>query len=325
MTGADWQQTLRAAWEELGNHVPQARQYRTRRLPAIAALNVHAGIRAVDNAPCLVIDAYAPADALFELGGMRLAHTRGDEGALLVLSLEDVERLDLFATVCADMLQAAAGAPLSEGLEVFLARLAAWRRFLRESRAGLSRNETVGLIGELTVLRRLIEHNAQLLSSWAAPEDGLHDFTLSGHALEIKATLGPATVLSVSSLDQLDTGGLRRLDLLHVRLVEAPDGECLEQMIGEINDRIPSEATRRAFENALLRRGLIPDDMNARSAPRVIIRNLSGFTVDAGFPRLVRASVPSAVTEANYRLELSAIERHAIEAEAVLAEFARGI
>jgi hypothetical protein len=326
MVISEWNQTLRDAWADLARHPPRSRYFRTRRLSAELPLDAHAGLRATDDAPCLVIEAVAPAEAFFEVSGMRLYSAAGDEGPLLVLSLEDSAGIDLFATVCADVLQSAASAPQVEGLASFLARLNAWRYFLRERRSGLTRNETVGLIGELVVLRRLIQTDPHLLASWSAPDDGLHDFELAGHALEVKSTLGPSATLHISSLDQLDTSGLRRLDLLHVRLVETPEGECLEDMIQGIAGGLDEDVAQRGFANALLRRGLMPDDLGARELPRVSVRALAAFTVGIGFPRLVRASVPLGIAEADYMLELRGIEAHSVETDVVLAAFEeRGI
>ena len=321
MVTTEWNQALRNAWAELALHSPHSRYFRTRRLSAELPLDAHAGLRATDDAPCLVIEAVAPADSFFEVSGMRLYPAEGEEGPLLVLSLEDAAGIDLFSTVCADVLQSAAGAPEKEGLASFLARLQAWRDFLRERRGGLTPNETVGLIGELIVLRRLIQADTRLLPSWSAPDNGLHDFELSGHALEVKSTLGPAATLHISSLDQLDTSGLRRLDLLHVRLVETPEGECLEDMIQEIVGCLNKAIARRDFANALLRRGLMPDDVGAREFPRVSVRPLTAFAVGNDFPRLVRASVPPGIADADYTLELKVIEAHSINADAVLAAF----
>src|ERR1700709_984761 len=199
MVTADWDGVLRGAWRELALHPPRARSFRTRRLSAELRLDAHAGLRATDHAPCLVIEAAAPVDSSFEVSGMRLYMSADDESPLLVLSLEDPSSIDLFAKVCADVLVAAAGAPQVEGLAFFLARLQAWRHFLREHRSGLTRNETVGLLGELIVLRRLVQEDVCLLASWTAPEDGLQDFGLTGHALEVKSTLGPPAPLPLSS------------------------------------------------------------------------------------------------------------------------------
>ena len=157
MVTADWEEALRGAWAELALHPPRARSFRTRRLSAELRLDAHAGLRATDDAPCLVIEAVAPVDSSFEVSGMRLYSSAGDEGPLLVLSLEDPAGIDLFVTVCADVLGTAASAPQVEVLASFLARLHAWRYFLRERQSGLTRNEIVGLMGELVVLRRLIQ------------------------------------------------------------------------------------------------------------------------------------------------------------------------
>jgi len=255
---------------------------------------------------------------------MRLNTYPGDNGPLLVLTLEDAGRADLFATVCADAVAAAANAPSDEALPQFLARLDAWRRFLRERRAGLTRNETVGLLGELLLLERLVQADGSMLSTWTSPDDGLHDFLVRGQALEVKTSLGAASAIRISTLDQLDPSGLRRLDLVHVRLVETPDGRSLGHVIATVERVLPDESARRAFANALLRRGLMPDDLAARSAPLVDVRAFSAYAVGQNFPKLVRTTVPAAVQDAEYSLELRAIDAYAIDFEAVATEFTRG-
>ena len=82
------------------------------------------------------------------------------------------------------------------------------------------------------------------------------------------------------------------------------------------------DAARRDFDNALLRRGLMPDDSGARSSPRASVRALNAFTVEKSFPRLIRADVPLAVAEADYTLELRGLEAYSVEAEMVFATFA---
>lgn len=316
-----WSEHLRAAWQELARHSAQSKAYRTRRLSDELPLNAHAALRAVDGAPCLVIEGIAPAEGHFEVGGMRLGVVRDERGPLLVLSLEDRDRIDLFTTVCADAISASEGN--DQALPVFLDRLDAWRRFLRERNSGLSREETTGLIGELLVFVELLSLDRAALSCWEAPGDGLHDFQRGGHALEVKASLGPASQIHISTLDQLDITGLRRLDLLHVRLIESPDGTTLGTIVLEIMARL-EEPSRRAFENALLRRGLMPDDTAARSSPRVEMRAMDGYHVGAAFPRLGRTNVPEAVSDAQYALDVRALTNFSTPASLVLEHFHNG-
>jgi hypothetical protein len=320
----DWPDALRSAWAELAHHPARARQFRTKRLSPTLALGIYAGLRAMDDAPCLLIEAEVPATCLFEVGGMRLNSYAGEDGPLVALTLEDPSRADLFATVCADAVSSATEAPADETLSGFLARLEAWRRFLRERRAGLTPNETVGLLGELLVLERLQAAGVIDLACWTAPDDALHDFLLHGHALEVKASLGSVSQIHISKLDQLDATGLRHLDLIHLRLVETPDGRSLSDVIANIERTLPTERSRREFENAILRRGLTPDDLAARSVPRVDTRSFSAFAVTTDFPRLTRTTVPAAVHDAQYSLELRAIGAYAVDFNDVVSRFSRG-
>lgn len=319
-----WLDALNDAWNELTQTEPVTRQYRTRLISTNVSLDILAGMRATDGAPCLMLRTTPAPEALFELGGMRLSTVPDQAGTFLVLSLEDSARRDLFGTICADVVSAAASASRADALNHFLSRLDAWRQFLRDRRSGLSRSETVGLIGELLVLERVLTVNATRLDSWDSPNDGLHDFVIGGHALEVKTSVGPAAAITISRLDQLDTTGLNRLDLLHVRLIEAPEGKSLQDVVADVTRLLQDDAARRAFENALLRRGLMPDDEAARSTPRVQERMLDAYAISDGFPRMFRAELPVAIIEASYILDTRALASFSEQSRSVIAAFVQG-
>jgi len=319
-----WEARLRAAWADAASRSGQERRFRTQRLSPDLRLDVHAGLRFTDNALCLVIEAPAPAEAHFEAGGMRLSTAADDHGPLLVLSLEDSVRADLFTNVCADVVAAAAAAPQGEELSAFLARLDAWRRFLRDRRSGLARHEVVGLIGELTVLVDLLRRDSSALALWTAPDDGLQDFVRDGVAMEVKSTIGTATALRISRLDQLETTGLSRLILMHVLMVQTEGGETLRDLIARVLSLLPGDNEQRLFQNALLRRGLMPDDEEARVQPAILVRAIEAYQVADDFPRLTRSTVPGAISEAQYEIELRDIVGFRIDAPQTLADFVGG-
>jgi hypothetical protein len=318
-----WLVALNEAWDTLEKSTPISRQFRSKLISTEVPLDILAAMRANDNAPCLMLQTELNTEALFELGGMRLSLVPDMTGPFLVLSLEDSSRRDLFTTICADVISAAALANRTDALDQFLARLDAWRQFLRDRRHGLSKSETVGLIGELIVLDEILKSDANGLSTWEAPNDGLHDFQDEGHALEIKTGLGPLSTITISALDQLDASGLGRLDLMHVRLIETPEGKPLRDFISDVLARLPNDTGRRAFENALLRRGLMPDDDTARTVPKVQLRAIESYRVQENFPRLIRANLPIAITEATYSLDVRAIAEFATDTTRVLDAFIR--
>lgn len=299
---------LDAVWNDLAARTAPGRRFRSTRLAAAAPLGAHAGLRTGDEALCLLIDEDMPhvSAAEFEVGGMRLYRAPSDGAPLLVLSLEEPSRRDLFAKVCADIIAAAVpGGP--EALQLFLGRLDAWRLFLKDVRPALSRSDMLGLMGELIVLDRLLEEDPALLEAWRAPDDGLHDFEWRGHALEIKATAGAGSQIGISRLDQLDNAGLGRLDLLLLRLAEDPDGASLSDMTAGLEARLPSESQRRAFRNMLLRRGVNPERDPASEDLRVTLQSQMAWTIAEEFPRLLRADLPAAITEARYLLDPRAL------------------
>lgn len=317
----NWLEKINNAWADLLHVEPIARHYRTKLLSTEVPLDILAAIRAIDNAPCLILQTTIAHDALFEVGGMRLQRIPDDSGPLLVLSLEDESRRDLFSTICADVVSAASDDNGAQALDQFIARLDAWRQFLRDCRSGLSQSDTIGLIGELLILDQLLSISPTLLSSWKAPKDGLHDFYFEGHALEAKASLGPASSITISKLDQLDTKGLRRLDLLYVRMIEAPDGDSLQNIVESITERLSDEEAKRIFRNALLSRGLMPDDIFALSSPKIELRSIETFTVSDNFPRLEREKLHAAITEATYKLEVRSLAPFSVDTNLAIDQF----
>ncbi|MQW55256.1 PD-(D/E)XK motif protein [Sinorhizobium meliloti] len=322
MTG--WVNNLNDTWNELAQIRPLARQYRSRLISTELPLEIHAGRRADDDAPCLMLRTTAPPGGHFEVGGMRLVSILHEATPVLVLSLEDKVRRDLFSTICADLVASVALSEKVSALDHFLSRLDAWRRFLRERNGGLSRPETIGLIGELLILEKLLELDSSHLMSWSAPAEGLHDFQNGGHAMEVKTGLGPSGQITISRLDQLDTAGLRLLDLVHIKLIESPLGRSLEDVLTALKGQLQDGASRHALDNAVIRRGLLPDDDNARSAPRVQLRGMDCYSVSEGFPRLVRAGLPTAITEASYTLDVRSLGLYASDISGALAAFNRG-
>ncbi len=315
-------------WRELAQVAPGDRLFRTRRLSRPQRLDLRAGLRETDGAPCLIISpgVSGQAVATFETAGLRLSRTSDPGGVLLVLSLEESSRRDLFAEICSDCIRSVLrGEDDGEGdlVSVLAARLSAWRAFLRDQAGGLSRRETVGIIGELLVLDQLLGAHGDAVSMWAAPDDGLHDFEQCGHALEAKSSLGVARCLHISTLDQLDDFGLASLHIAHTRLVEATEGETLAHIADRIEARLEGERARRDFRNALLRRG-VPPGAISDDGLRVRCVGTDYYAVRDGFPRLRRGDVALGIVEADYQVEVRALSGFQVDEAVALSAFGDG-
>lgn len=302
---------LEALWLRLGAAGPGRRAYVSLRIEEVGALDVHAALRGSDRAPCLIFDLPDPAafgEIDFEVGGMRGSRIVLDRGQGLLLSLEDAGKRDLFATICLDVIAYAEDTRGTSTISAVMSRLEAWRAFLRSIGGGMGRKELIGLMGELQVLRDLLDADAGLLPAWRAPDDALHDFVHLGHALEVKTTLGPGTRAKISGVDQLSDDGLERLDLLHVRLYESAQGKTIDDTIKSIVEALPNDEARRQFSNALLRRGLSPTDRRTGGGLKSLVQQITVYRVAEGFPRLLRKDVPPGVTEVTYAVDFAHLQ-----------------
>lgn len=319
---------LLAQWRELANFAPGDRLFRTRRLAGPLRLDIRVGLRENDGAPCLVVRLGTLGEAVvsFDTSGLRLSRATDPGGVLLVLSLEEPARRDMFAEICSDCIRSVLRGE-DEGdadlLGVFVARLSAWRAFLRDQAGALSRNEIVGIIGELIILDQLLEADADAIGAWKAPYDSLHDFEQAGDHIEVKTSLGGAHQLHISTLDQLDDAGLSSLHIAHVRLVELPDGETLGGIASRIEGKLSGERARGALRNALLRRGLTPG-ADPEDGPRVRLVGIDFYAVGEEFPRLRRGGVALGIADAAYWIEVRALPAFQADGATVVGRFGSG-
>lgn len=110
-----------------------------------------------------------------------------------------------------------------------------WRRALRAARSNLSRQQLIGLYGELTVLRSLVaERGLDALVLWRGPDGHRHDFSRA-NALEVKTFSGTASPrVTIHGVHQLDPPHRHDLHLLALRVEESSDGETAAEIVREL-------------------------------------------------------------------------------------------
>jgi putative PD-(D/E)XK family protein DUF4420 len=86
---------------------------------------------------------------------------------------------------------------------------------------------------------------------------------------------------------------------------------------------LPDAEARRQLSNALLRRGLSPDDRRARSGLRTSLQQMVAYHVDKDVPRIRRAQVASAILDVSYVLDLGQLGGAAEPWPSVKSQFGR--
>jgi hypothetical protein len=305
---------LTLKWAEAARARPSDREWRAVALSIPAKVRFLAGIREPDGRIALLIEAplgAAPNTVLrITAEGVSLSDWRDATQGLIRLAvvLEREPLRDVFEVLAADLVEVVRQAATpAQAIAIGVSRLEAWRAFLRSGRRGLSREEQVGLLGELTVLELLageIGYDAAV-EAWFGPLDGIHDFSRSGIGVEVKAVAGGGSLLRISRLDQLDRRGLSSLLIARPRFQEAPNGRTLPTAVRDIREAIDRSApgVRQAFDDRLLRAGLHEIDPQASPNFAFILQDVSGFEVREDFPRMTGLSVPPEIVDASYSLD----------------------
>lgn len=246
---------------------------------------------------------------------VRRLHPAGQPDSMWVdLAASDPNGARPFSGLAADIVAELPGGGLPEPA-VLLSVIERWRRFWAGTRDGLSREEQLGLLGELWLLLEwLPQVSAGAVNSWVGPLGGRHDFVTESLSVEVKtsgATVGPV-VHRISRLDQLDEPSAGELLLLSLRAVPDPlSTDSLDSMLARARQAAGAagQTCVAMLDDRLRALGIVRAD-EGRYVEPVRIAQQELFRVSGDFPRLAPASfphgLPAGVVDLTYSLDTSA-------------------
>lgn len=235
--------------------------------------------------------------------------------------------LDLFAAMTEDIvrtLHRIADSRPESTLRVLLDRIRSWQMFMdRGSDGVLSPEGELGLVGEIVVLGQLVDAGMSALSAcegWEGPRDGVHDFRWRCGAIEVKTSSAPpgSFPARIGSIEQLDDTTVQPLFLAAVRVSQAQAGLTLPQWVQDMRGRLAGQDAACSEFNDRVLQGGYSDAQADRYPRRFAFHDLRLFPVDATFPRLTRSTVPAAITEVRYQIDLDTLSTPTTSVEAAL-------
>lgn len=288
-------------------------------LPSAGPLQLRAGRRSPENREavlvCFPAARLAAADKLPEGQGFAVerADLEGDVRLWLALTRKPAGSAELFASMACDVIGAldeavAASSDEAKLLRILIGRVGAWQEFMRKGTQALSPEAEIGLIGELTLLRAIIDAGvpaARAIESWIGPLDGVQDFELGTGALEVKATLSAAGFpAKIGSLEQLDDATRQPLFVAAARLRQTEGGLNLPAIVEATRAAIKGDAeAERLLGERLLAAGYI--DSHSDRYPRKFEQaGTRVFEVAGNFPRMTSGTVPTGIMKAMYEIDL---------------------
>jgi hypothetical protein len=239
------------------------------------------------------------------------ADPHGDGRTWVALSRKETGNVELFAEMVGDV-AGAMDAKAAEGeeriLRAMLSRVRAWQEFMRKGAQALSPEAEIGLVGELSFLRSVIEAGVPAViavESWVGPFDGIQDFILGTGAVEVKATLSargfPA---KVGSLEQLDDSVRKPLFVAGARFDERDSGRNLSEWAEDVREIVSGDVEASGmFADRLLAAGYHKAHAD-RYPRRFAHEGTKVVEVGERFPRIIPGNVPDGIRKVIYEIDL---------------------
>jgi len=316
---------LNELWTLVDRDAGAASGWYQRRMPGSGEWGAHASILKPGRKRAIILEAdsnllsrHRIAD---ETKGFIISVTpddsgRSDRSLIRILETEASNR-EIFTIFCADLVrhwlaQKEHRKALSE-LEKHLLR---WKKFFqRDLRQGLSREDYIGLFGELSFLEAALASCGDALrvvGSWSGPQGTNQDFLFGPKAVEVKTSTGnDQDTVTIANARQLDSTGLDHLYLAHyVFDFRQGSGRTLVQLVGVLRSGIAVISAEAAaiFEERLIEAGYLDDAVGRFKEWGLTPRSFAAYSVDDHFPRILETAIPSGISDVSYSLNLATAE-----------------
>jgi hypothetical protein len=224
------------------------------------------------------------------------------------------EQQGVFMNLCSDIIEYSRTAANSkDALDLVIKRYKQWNRLLEYQRKGLlDESARKGLIGELIFLQKQITGGMNVLAAiqgWSGPDGGDQDFVYLDGWHEVKTIGVSATIVGISSLEQLDSFDDGELIIMRVDKC-APDKSrafSLNDIVRTVYDLLKDDPDAvPLFETKLSRYGYI--DLPEYAEQQYFFSGSQTYRVDSTFPKLTRNNVPVQAVSAQYSLSVAGLK-----------------
>lgn len=191
-----------------------------------------------------------------------------------------------------------------------------WSRFfsLRGS-IKLSREEQLGLYGELWMMRGMLKNDIgfQSMGYWKGPYQNVFDFSLDSMGIEIKTTASKRPYrVYISNEVQLNerlAGGNLVLGFVAVQPNDS-SGETLGDAVKEIEEYVKHDVTAyNLFRDKIFGCGLGVPYIDSYMT-RYIVKEYAFYYVQEGFPRILSENMPRGLGDISYSLDIEACSNY---------------
>lgn len=244
---------------------------------------------------------------------VRRGHREADNRWTLAFELLRNEQQDVFLILCCDIIEHSQKSKSSnDALSLVISRYKQWSRLLELQKSALmDEHKQKGLIGELIFLNKQIDVNTSSLMAvqgWVGADGADQDFVYADCWYEIKSTGLSSSIVTISSLEQLDCKDDGELVIMRIDKAapEKADAFSLNDIVRQICNKLAADdGALDLFQAKLSAYGYM--DLNEYSEPKYHCSRSQHYTVDGSFPKLTRKTIPEQIVSLHYELDLIAL------------------
>ena len=233
----------------------------------------------------------------------------------IAVSLTNSRLYSIFLVIAADVATSLLEYSSDDAaLAVYVKKVNQWKSvFNKKYEDILSPEQQMGLYGELTFMRELIESGldpSSVLASWKGPVKDDKDYLIGQNAVEIKSSSKTDGLVRISNIRQLDPQGFDNLFLYCYSFVRSAQGtNTLPALVQELRDIFSCISNPEDFEEKLIIAGYLEKDAE-QYLSSYTMTNEDCYSVEGDFPRITAENVMKNVLNAEYIIDLNAASSH---------------
>ncbi len=229
------------------------------------------------------------------------------------ISLKDKTNEDIFARLCLDLVEVSQNvASEKDGINTITKRFLAWQKLFSSLHTDLPKSVLKGLVGELIFARDVLSKQYSwddIIAAWLGPDGADRDYVFPNNWFEIKAVATGKEIVTISSLNQLETdvqGYLVKINVDESNEMD-PSANAVSSVINSIRLILQNNpVASQLLEQKLISVGYI--DKKVYDDIYFAYKSPVYYLVNDSFPKLTTPSVPREIIGARYDLSLVGIE-----------------
>ncbi|MGD7048822.1 PD-(D/E)XK motif protein [Rossellomorea marisflavi] len=249
----------------------------------------------------------SPSPKTIKLNGVQIKIDNSSNPNKLILLLNDLQEWEIFFVLCKDLINVMR-VKSDEVILQILKRLERWQKLLqKKTTRSLSREEQMGMFGELKILQKRIIPNYGCptgIHSWVGALGDKQDFLLEKLAIEVKSyRVSSSKTIWISSKEQLNSDK-NPLYLFSCALIEGINGETIDDLVEDILNKLEETNLRKEFIKKVEQYGYI-SEIHKDSLYKFAMEKVIVYEVKEGFPKFNLDQFSPWIRDVKYSIDLT--------------------